>query len=204
MLSTQHLFGAIFVSFSFFLRWRSLLTLLCITATRILVGGAVAIPAASLCINRRLYKIATTKTLTNSRKDVSPLCILVLFQVIHTLLLETPCSDWRRTHRCRNSYSSDGLRYVSFDLFPLAWYWCTSAEYIVEGHRFDIYEDVGCYPAVYNVWLAYPLSVAWPIAIGLISAVYCSEYPRSVIMTLTHRICFSFIYSGLYQAPSTI
>ena len=40
-------------------------------ASRILVGGAVAIPAASLCINRRLYKIATATTLTNSRQDVS-------------------------------------------------------------------------------------------------------------------------------------
>ena len=46
-------------------------------------------------------------------------------------------------------------------------------EYIVEGHRFDIYENIGCYPATYNVWPAYVLVAAWPITIGLTSAVYC-------------------------------
>jgi hypothetical protein len=35
-----------------------------IIASRIIVGLAVAIPAASLCINRRLYKIASCQTVT--------------------------------------------------------------------------------------------------------------------------------------------
>jgi Pheromone A receptor len=35
-----------------------------LTATRIQVAQNVAIPAASLCINRRLYKIATLKSVT--------------------------------------------------------------------------------------------------------------------------------------------
>ncbi|CCM02276.1 uncharacterized protein FIBRA_04361 [Fibroporia radiculosa] len=46
-------------------------------------------------------------------------------------------------------------------------------QYIVSGHRFDIYEQVGCYPFTYNTAPAYPLSVLWPIFIGLVSAVYC-------------------------------
>jgi pheromone a factor receptor len=41
-----------------------------IAATRILVGAAVAIPAASLCINRRLYHIACVKSVTHSRAEV--------------------------------------------------------------------------------------------------------------------------------------
>jgi pheromone a factor receptor len=46
----------------------------------------------------------------------------------------------------------------------------------VQGHRFNIYGDVGCFPFTYNVWPAYLLVSCWPIAIGLVSAVYCSKF----------------------------
>jgi len=46
-------------------------------------------------------------------------------------------------------------------------------QYVVSGHRFNIFEDIGCFPATYNVTLAYPLVWAWPLALGLVSAVYC-------------------------------
>jgi hypothetical protein len=42
-----------------------------IPATRIIVGVAVALPAASLCINRRLYKIAVCQTANVSAAHVS-------------------------------------------------------------------------------------------------------------------------------------
>ena len=48
-------------------------------------------------------------------------------------------------------------------------------EYIVQGHRFDILEDVGCFPATYNTPPAYALTLAWPVAIGAVSLVYCGE-----------------------------
>lgn len=38
-------------------------------ATRFMIGTTVAIPAASLCINRRLYNIASIKAVTISRKE---------------------------------------------------------------------------------------------------------------------------------------
>ncbi|THU76386.1 STE3-like pheromone receptor [Dendrothele bispora CBS 962.96] len=44
--------------------------------------------------------------------------------------------------------------------------------FIVQSHRFDILEDVGCYPATYNTLPAYFLSVSWPIALGCASFVY--------------------------------
>lgn len=50
------------------------------------------------------------------------------------------------------------------------------AEFIVQGHRYDIWEDIGCYPTTVNTPAAYPLSFVWPNVIGLVSAVYCSEY----------------------------
>ena len=39
----------------------------CLVATMIMVGSSVAIPAASLCINRRLYKIASVQSVTTPR-----------------------------------------------------------------------------------------------------------------------------------------
>ncbi|KAF9791976.1 STE3-domain-containing protein [Thelephora terrestris] len=45
-------------------------------------------------------------------------------------------------------------------------------EYIVAGHRFNIYEDYGCAPATWNTPLAYVLVHSWPLIIALISATY--------------------------------
>lgn len=42
---------------------------LVISATKILVGANIGIPTASLCINRRLYLIASVRTVTTSRAE---------------------------------------------------------------------------------------------------------------------------------------
>ncbi|KAJ7440959.1 pheromone receptor Rcb2 B44 [Mycena latifolia] len=55
-------------------------------------------------------------------------------------------------------------------LFPLLY---IAMQYIVQGHRFDIFQEIGCYPAIYNTLPAYFISFAWPILLGLISLVYC-------------------------------
>lgn len=52
-------------------------------------------------------------------------------------------------------------------------------EYVVQGHRFNIFEGIGCYPALYNTLLTYFLSSMWPIVIGLISMVYCRAFHLS-------------------------
>ncbi|TDL19572.1 STE3-domain-containing protein [Rickenella mellea] len=44
--------------------------------------------------------------------------------------------------------------------------------YIVQDHRYDIYEDFGCTTPIYNVWPAYPIYNIWPVAIGLVSLCY--------------------------------
>ncbi|KLO16518.1 STE3-domain-containing protein [Schizopora paradoxa] len=51
--------------------------------------------------------------------------------------------------------------------------------YFVQGHRFDILEQVGCLPATFNTLPAYFLLWSWPLILGGISMVYCS-------MTLYH------------------
>ena len=43
---------------------------------------------------------------------------------------------------------------------------------IVQGHRFDIFEDVGCYPAIVNTSLTYLLITLWPVFIGIASLVF--------------------------------
>ena len=45
----------------------------------------------------------------------------------------------------------------------------------VQGHHFNIFEDIGCFPAIYNSLPTYFLNMMWPILIGLISAIYCSK-----------------------------
>ena len=51
-------------------------------------------------------------------------------------------------------------------------YFLRAQEYIAAGHRFDIFEDYGCTPAIYNTSVALVLLNSWPLAIGLLSASY--------------------------------
>lgn len=47
-----------------------------------------------------------------------------------------------------------------------------SSEYIPQGHRFNIFEDVGCYPFTYNTPVAYALVLCPPVIVGIVSGVY--------------------------------
>lgn len=78
-----------------------------------------------------------------------------------------------------------------------------STEYIVEGHRFNIYEEIGCYPATYNVTLAYPLSIVWPLVIGLASVIYCSKWLFATQVQHLTRVGSSHP-SGFYEAPGAV
>jgi pheromone a factor receptor len=48
-------------------------------------------------------------------------------------------------------------------------------EYIIQGHRFNIFEQIGCYPALYNALPMYFLNNMWPVVLGLLSAIYGGE-----------------------------
>ncbi|KAJ8502461.1 hypothetical protein ONZ45_g11738 [Pleurotus djamor] len=117
----------------------------CDISIRILMGASVGIPAASLCINRRLYHIASIQAVSVSRSEkrrdvLIDTAICVVFPIIYIAL-----------------------------------------QYVVSGHRFDILEDLGCQPALYNTLPTYFISYMWPILIGLASAVYCVLSLRSFI-----------------------
>ncbi|OAX32935.1 STE3-domain-containing protein [Rhizopogon vinicolor AM-OR11-026] len=110
----------------------------CDISIRIMLGASVGIPAASMCINRRLYYIAKVHAVTVTKAEK------------------------------RRAILVDTLICVVFPLMFLA------LQYVVQGHRFDIFEDVGCYPFIYNTLPAFFLSDSWPIIIGLVSSVYCA------------------------------
>ncbi|RDB18294.1 Pheromone B alpha 3 receptor [Hypsizygus marmoreus] len=109
----------------------------CEISIRIIMGASVGLPAASLCINRRLYSIASVRAVNVTRAEKSRAILI------------------------------DSLICVLFPILYITW------QYVIQGHRFNVLEDIGCYPALYNTLLAYFLSGMWPILIGLISMVYC-------------------------------
>ncbi|TFY73519.1 hypothetical protein EWM64_g10493, partial [Hericium alpestre] len=110
----------------------------CDISTRIMVGAAVGIPASSLCINRRLYKIASIKAVTVTKSEKR-----------HGIMIDLAIGV--------------GIPVLQMIL-----------QYVVQGHRFDIFEDVGCFPFTWNTPLAYVLVFTWPVVIGLVSIFYCS------------------------------
>jgi pheromone a factor receptor len=60
------------------------------------------------------------------------------------------------------------------------------SEYIVAGHRFDIYEDYGCAVVTYNTPLAYVLFWSWPLIISVVSACYGGKFLSVSLATSTH------------------
>lgn len=80
-------------------------------ASRLMVGTAVAIPAASLCINRRLYHIACVQTVTVTKAEV---CLSrTLLVALLTLASETACDYGRFSHWNWSPSVGDGASYVS-------------------------------------------------------------------------------------------
>ncbi|EJF59107.1 fungal pheromone STE3G-protein-coupled receptor, partial [Dichomitus squalens LYAD-421 SS1] len=124
----------------------------CDISSRTIVAVAVALPAASLCIQRRLYNIASIKfvSITYAEK--------------------------------RRGVFIDLLIGVGIPLLQIVF------QYIVSGHRFDIYEGIGCYVYTYNTALAYPFSFLWPLVISLVSACYCV---RTLINFIRRRAQFN-------------
>ncbi|KAF9529291.1 pheromone A receptor-domain-containing protein [Crepidotus variabilis] len=105
----------------------------CDISSRVTVALAIAIPAASLCINRRLYYISSVRSVTRTQGEK-----------IRGIVIDLSIGL--------------GLPILAIPL-----------QYIVEGHRFNIYEEIGCFPATYNTWPAYILVHTPPLLVSLIS-----------------------------------
>jgi pheromone a factor receptor len=110
----------------------------CDISTRIQVALNAAIPACSLCINRRLYKIANVKAVMVTRSEK------------------------------RRAVMIDLLIGLGIPLLQVI------LQYIVSGHRYNIFEDFGPSFSIVLMPPSFFLFYAWPVAIGCVSFVYCA------------------------------
>ncbi|KAF7344923.1 Pheromone B alpha 1 receptor [Mycena venus] len=108
----------------------------CDISTHFLYGFNVAIPACSLCINRRLYQIASVRSVTRTKRQRRRAIIIDLAIGLGIPILQIPL------------------------------------QYIVQGHRYNIFEDIGCLGVTYETPVAVALFHLPPILIGCVSAVY--------------------------------
>lgn len=129
----------------------------CDISSRIIIGLSVGIPASSLCINRRLYLIASVKSVTITKAE-------------------------KRRAIAVDLAIGLGIPFLQMIL-----------QYVVQGHRFNIFEDIGCWPATYDTPVAYPLVYVWPVAIGMVSACYCLLTIRALAL---RRSEFNQLLSG--------
>ncbi|KAJ7164153.1 STE3-domain-containing protein [Mycena filopes] len=109
----------------------------CDISTHFLNGFNLAIPACSLCINRRLYQIASVRTVTKSAADKRRAILIDLAIGLGLPVLQIPL------------------------------------QYIVQGHRYNIFEDIGCLGETFETPVAIVLFHLPPLLVGCISAVYC-------------------------------
>ena len=92
---------------------------------RILIGVSFAIPASTLCITRRLCKISRVPTSLASKAGKRRMVMVDLSIGIGIPLRGMTLRSY-------------------FFLFRAVGLTYTWTEYIPQGHRFNIYEDVGC------------------------------------------------------------
>ncbi|KAF8145119.1 pheromone A receptor-domain-containing protein [Mycena galopus ATCC 62051] len=133
----------------------------CDISTRLMVGIAVAIPAASLCINRRLYKIASCQMVSISKVEKRRAVLVDLAIGLGIPLVQMPL------------------------------------QFVVQGHRYNIVENVGCYPTTYNTAPAYPLTILWPNIINIISGCYAIFTLRAFLRRRAQFAQFLSTNSGL-------
>ncbi|RDX44930.1 STE3-domain-containing protein [Lentinus brumalis] len=109
----------------------------CDISTRITIAASVGIPAASMCINQRLYNIAKVQAVMVTKAEK------------------------------RRAVMIDTLICVLFPILVVA------LSYIVQGHRYNVLEQLGCLPALYNTLLTYFLVNWWPLVFSILASVYC-------------------------------
>jgi len=135
----------------------------CDITSKIVMGLGAALPTASLCINRRLYHIATVRIVNISKAHKRREMIIDLL--------------------------------IGFGI-PIIY---MVLHYVVQGHRYDIIEDIGCWPATYNTPLAVVLILIPPIVLSLVSVVYCI---LSIVAFMKHRSSFNSAIASHNSNPS--
>jgi len=122
-----------------------------------MIGLGVALPAVSLCINRRLYNIATMRNASASPRE-----------------------------RRIQTFIDFGIGLGIPGLVMIL-------HYVVQGHRYDVVEDIGCIPTMFHTALMIPLVLMWPVVLGTISLVYCV---LSILAFLKQRRTFNAVLNS--------
>ncbi|KAM5538787.1 hypothetical protein V8D89_007509 [Ganoderma adspersum] len=91
--------------------------------------------------------------------------LVITHRLYHIANMTATATDSSRARRRRNVII-DLLIGLGIPLLAVALFW------FYQGHRFDILEGVGCVEAYPNTFLSILLNTAWPIPIGLASAVF--------------------------------
>ncbi|KAF9526208.1 fungal pheromone STE3G-protein-coupled receptor [Crepidotus variabilis] len=135
--------------------------------------------AALACLNQFINSIVWAGNSINHSPAWCEISIRIMMAASVGVPASSLCINRRLYHIANvqkiNLGRSEKTRAIVIDslicvLFPLFF---VALQYVVQGHRFDIFEDIGCYPALYNTLVTYFTSCMWPIVIGLISATYC-------------------------------
>ncbi|GLB44322.1 putative pheromone receptor [Lyophyllum shimeji] len=129
----------------------------CDISARFIVGLSIGIPCASLCINRRLYHIASVRSVTTTKAEK------------------------------RRAIMVDLAIGLGIPILVMI------LQYIPQGHRFNIFEDLGCVPSTYVTPVAIALVYVPPVIVGCVSAVYCV---LSIRAFLKSRRQFKQLLSG--------
>ena len=133
------------------------LTLRLRTATRIQVALNVAIPACSLCINRRLCKIATAKAAMTTNSERRRAVIQDLLIGVGIPILQIVARE------CAYPFHVNTFTRMNQD-------------YVASPTRYYIFEDYGPFLATVTTPLSFILFYTWPLAIGVVSFFYSGEY----------------------------
>ncbi|KAG8684102.1 a-factor receptor [Ceratobasidium sp. 394] len=130
----------------------------CDISAKLILGLGVGIPASSLCIQRRLYRIAKGR-----------------------------CKDTSDSFEDHQGLLIDMLLGVGLPILVMA------LSLVVQFRRYEIIEDIGCWPSTHNNQFLIPMILMWPIVIGMASFVYAC---RTIDILLKSRRQFSAILSG--------
>lgn len=130
--------------------------------TRIHIAAQIGIPAASLCINRRLanatradrvVRLSLSSAFIYSDRCLQNASRTLFFDLTVGLGLGLLAIPLRKLP-------------APCSLFPYSF---TSVEYVAQGHRFNIFEDVGCFPVTTLNLVGVLLVHTPPLIISLVS-----------------------------------
>ena len=126
-----------------------------ILAARITIGISIAVPAAILCINRRLYMLASPISIIPSEAEKNrELIIDLVIGIGLPIIAMALCLSF-------NLF----LHLVGLSIF-------SDSAFLTQTSRFEIVEDYGCNTSITSTWIALVIIAIPPILLEFIAGIY--------------------------------